>query len=398
MSRPGVAIAFENGNLGVVATSPDGICAIVSSAVANGSFALETPYTVYSLKEAETLGIIPTVAGNYELHKTVKEFYAEAGDGTELWIYGVAKTRTLDQLVSDSEAVLLASNRRVRFVTLKYAPSVAETTTENGLREGFPATLAAAQELAETYTTTKTQPVVFIIEAYNYTGVPADLVGFSETTYNRVAVLIGDTETRTGATASKGAAVGVLAGRIAKNQVQVNVGRVKDGALKPLNFYILDTPVERVNIDAIYDKGFITLCTHVGKSGYYFVDDHLACTVEDDYHFLTRRRVIDKAYVLANRTLTNFILDEVPLTGEGKIQASYAKALEAEVERVIAQEMTAKGELSVDNTNPNDIGVDVIIDTTNIIAQDSTIKGKIRVRPHGYGRFLEFSIGFNINQ
>lgn len=398
MSRPGVKIAFENGNLGVVATSPDGICSIVSSAVSNGDFDLETPYTVYSLKEAETLGIIPTVGGNYELHKTIKEFYAEAGDGTELWIYGVAKTRTLDQLVADSEAVLLASNRRVRFVTLKYAPSVVELSTENGLREGFPATLAAAQTLAETYTITKKQPVVFIIEAYNYTGVPADLVGFSETNYNRVAVLIGDTETRTGATASKGAAVGVLAGRIAKNQVHVNVGRVKDGALKPLQFFIVDTPVEQVNIDAIYNKGFITLCTHVGKSGYYFVDDHLACTVEDDYHFLTRRRVIDKAYVLANRTLTNFILDDVPLTGEGKIQATYAKALEAEVERVIAQEMTAKGEISADPTIANDTGVEVLIDTTNIIAQDSTIKGKIRVRPHGYGRFLEFTIGFNITQ
>ena len=394
--RPGVAIAFENGNLGVVATSPDGICAIVSSAVANGSFALETPYTVYSLKEAETLGIIPTVAGNYELHKTVKEFYAEAGDGTELWIYGVAKTRTLDQLVSDSEAVLLASNRRIRFVTLKYAPSVADTDVTAGLRTGFPATLAAAQEIAEQYTTEKTQPVVYIIEAYNYTGVAADLVGFSATTYNRVAVLIGDTETRTGATASKGAAVGVLAGRIAKNQVHVNVGRVKDGALKPLSFYVLDTPVEQVNIDALYDKGFITPCTHVGKSGYYFVDDHLACTVEDDYHFLTRRRVIDKAYVLANATLSNFILDTVPLTGEGKMQASYAKSLESEVERVIVQEMTAKGELSADVTIANDTGVEVLIDTTNVIATDSQIKGKIRVRPHGYGRFIEFSIGFNI--
>lgn len=394
--RPGVSIGFENGNLGVVATSPDGVCAIVASAVANGSFDLETPYTVYSLDEAETLGIIPTVAANYELHKTIKEFYAEAGTGTELWIYGVAKTQTLDQLVADSEAVLLASNRRIRFVTLKYAPSVADTDTTAGLRTGFPATLAAAQAIAEQYTTEKTQPVVYIIEAYNYTGVAADLVGFSATTYNRVAVLIGDTETRTGATASKGAAVGVLAGRIAKNQVHVNVGRVKDGALKPLNFYVLDTPVEQVNIDALYDKGFITPCTHVGKSGYYFVDDHLACTVEDDYHFLTRRRVIDKAYVLANSTLTNFILDTVPLTGEGKMQDSYAKSLESEVERVIVQEMTAKGELSADVTIANDTGVEVLIDTTNVIATDSQIKGKIRVRPHGYGRFIEFSIGFNI--
>ena len=394
--RPGVSIGFENGNLGVVATSPDGVGAIVASAVANGSFALATPYTVYSLDEAETLGIIPTVAANYELHKTIKEFYAEAGTGTELWIYGVAKTRTLDQLVADSEAVLLASNRRIRFVTLKYAPSVADTDVTAGLRTGFPATLAAAQAIAEEYTTEKTQPVVYIIEAYNYTGVAADLVGFSATTYNRVAVLIGDTETRTGATASKGAAVGVLAGRIAKNQVHVNVGRVKDGALKPLNFFVLDAPVEQVNIDALYNKGFITPCTHVGKPGYYFVDDHLACTVEDDYHFLTRRRVIDKAYVLANSTLSNFILDTVPLTGEGKMQASYAKALEAEVERVIVQEMTAKGEISADVTIANDTGVEVLIDTTNVIATDSQIKGKIRVRPHGYGRFIEFSIGFNI--
>lgn len=397
MGKPSVNIGFENGNLGVVATSPDGVCCIVASAAANGTFALNTVYKVFNLKDAETLGIIANV-DNYELHKTIKEFYAEAGDGTELWIYGVAKTQTLDQLVAATEIPLTASNRRIRFVLCKYAPSVAEVDIENGLREGFPVTLAAAQAIAEDFTENKIHPVVFILEGYNYTGVAADLVGFSETTFNRVAVLIGDTETRTGATASKGAAVGVLGGRIAKNQVHVNVGRVKDGALAPLEFFVLDTPIEQVNIDALYDKGFITLVTHVGKSGHYFVDDHLACTVEDDYHFLTRRRVIDKAYVLANQTLTNFILDTVPLTNEGKIQAAYAKALEAEVERVIAQEMSAKGELSVDTTVANDTGVECIIDVTNNIAQDSTIKGRVRVRPHGYGRFLEFTIGFNTGQ
>ncbi|BFM42677.1 hypothetical protein CFS9_13180 [Flavobacterium sp. CFS9] len=398
MAKPGVNISFENGNIGTVATSPDGICVIVSSAVANGSFALGKAYTVYSLEEAETLGIIPTVAGNYELHKTIKEFYAEAGNGSELWLYGVAKTKTLDELVTVSREVLTASNRRIRFVVLKYAPSVAETVTTGGLRQGFPATLAAAQAIAEEFTVEKTQPVVFIIEAYNFTGVVADLVGFTDTTFNRVAVLIGDTEKRTGITASKGAAVGVLAGRIASNQVHINVGRVRDGALKPLEFYIVDTPVEQANIDAIYDKGFITPTTHTGKSGYFFVDDMLATEVSDDYHFLTRRRVIDKAYVLANQALTDFILDTVPLTNEGKIQAAYAKALEAEVERVIVQQMTSKGELSADVTIANDTGVECIIDVTNNIAQDSTIKGRIRVRPHGYGRFLQFTIGFNTGQ
>lgn len=396
MGKPSVNVVFENGNIGTVATSPDGVCAIVSSAIANGGFALSTPYTVYSLAEAEALGIIPTVAGNYELHKTIKEFYAEAGTGTELWIYGVAKTRTLDQLIDDSRAVLTASNRRIRFVITKYAPSAADTAVTAGLRTGFPATCAAAQAIAEEFTTDKTQPVVFIIEAYNYTGVASDLVGFSTATYNRVAVLIGDTETRAGATASKGAAVGVLGGRIAANQVHVNVGRVKDGALKPLSFYVVNTPVEQINVDAIYDKGFITLTTHVGKSGYYFVDDHLACTVEDDYHFLTRRRVIDKAFVLANATLTNVILDDVPLGIEGKISPIYAKVLETEIVRVISQEMTAKGELSANVTVKGDTGVEVIIDLEERIAVTSIIKGRIRVKPHGYARYIEFGIGFNI--
>lgn len=396
MGKPKVSIAFENGNLGVVATSPDGVCGIVSSATANLDFALNTVYTVFNLKEAEALGIINSVA-NYELHKTIKEFYAEAGDGTELWIYGVAKTQTLDQLVAASEIMLTASNRRIKFVLCKYAPSVAEVTTEAGLREGFPATIAAAQAIAENFTTNKIHPVVFVLEGYNYSGVVADLVGFSLAMNNRVAVLIGDTEKRTGPTASKGAAVGVLGGRIAKNQVHVNVGRVKDGALKPLQFFILDKPVEQVNIDALYDKGFITLTTHVGKSGYFFVDDHLACTVEDDYHFLTRRRVIDKAFVLANATLTNYILDDFNLLDGGKLSPIDARTIEAEIERVIAQEMSANNELSIDVTKANDTGVSALVDTTNNVATTGVIQGKVQVKPKGYGRYLEFTIGYNLN-
>ena len=396
MAKPNVNIGFENGTLGVVATSPDGICSIVASAVAAGTFVLNTVYTVYSLKEAETLGIIPSVAGNYELHKTIKEFYDEAGTGTELWIYGVAKTRTLDQLVADSEAVLTASNRRIRFVTLKYAPTAAATVAD-GIITGFPATLAAAQAIADDFTDNKIHPVSFIIEAYNYSGIPGDLIGFAAATTNRVRVLVGDTETRTGVTASKGAAVGVYAGRLAKNQVHINAGRVRDGALKPLQFFIVDTPAEQVNVDPLYDKGFNTFVTHVGKSGFYLVDDLMACTVEDDYHYGPQRRVIDKAFVLANATLTNYTLDDFNLLDGGKLSPIDARAIEAEIERVIAQEMSAKGELSVDVTKANDTGVQALVDTTNNVATTGKIQGKIKVKPKGYGRYWEFTIGFTLN-
>ncbi len=394
MKKPNVNVSFENGNLGVVATSPDGVCCIVASAKNNEDFKINKVYTVFNLKEAESLGIKKDT--NKELHKTIEEFYAEAGNGTELWIYGVDHNLSLKALVEASEVPLTVSNRRIRFVLCKYAPRYLDDSSSNGLHSDFVNTLAKSQEIAEKFTKDKIHPVVFVLEGYNYTGDPSALIGFSQTTYNRVAVLIGDTE-KSNSTFAKGAAIGVLGGRIAKNQVHVNIGRVKDGALKPLEFFIVDKPVEQVNIEALYAKGFITLTTHVGKSGYYFVNDDLACTVEDDYHYLTRRRVIDKAYVLANQALTNFILDQVPLGNEGKISPIYAKVLSGEIERVIAQEMTANGELSADITTQGDTGVEAIIDLNEKIAITNTIKGRIRVKPHGYAQFLEFGIGFNIN-
>lgn len=393
---PGTDVSFSNGNLGTVATNPDGVCGLVSSAVAvSTTFLLLTKYVIYSLQDAEALGIANSV-GNHELYKSIEEFYTEAGNGTELWIYGVARTSTLDQLITASRGLLDASNRRISGVIIKYSPSTADTDVTVGLRTGFHATLAAAQAIADEYTNDKIHPIVFIIEGYNFTGVASDLIGFSATTYNRVLVMIGDTDTRTGTYASKGAAVGIVGGRFAKNQVHVNIGRVKDGALKPLEFFIVDKAADQYNVTALHDKGFVTIRTHVGKSGFYFSDDIMACTVEDDYHSLARRRTIDKAYRLANSTLTNYILDDLDVTPSGTISPIKAKVIEGEIERVIAQEMTANGELSSDPSNPNDFGVNAIVNLTEVVARTSKIKGKIRVSPKGYARNLEFDLGYTI--
>ena len=397
MALPGAKILFENGNLETVSTNPDGICGIVSSAVAVGTtFLLNKHYVIYSLKDAETLGIINSI-DNHVLYKTIKEFYDEAGNGTELYIYGAARTRTLDQLVTGSTALLDASNRRVSAIILKYAPLVADNAITNGLRTGFPATMASAQAIAETYTVDNIHPVVFFIEGYNFTGVAQDLVGFLTTTYDRVAVVIGDTETRTGVYASKGAAVGVLGGRFAKNKVHENIGKVRLGALKPLEFFILDTPIEQYNVTALHNKGFITFRTHVRKSGYYFSHGLMACSVDNDYRQLANRRVIDKAYSLANGTLTDCVLDDFNLTDDGKLSPIDAKTIEAEIERVIYQEMSKKGELSIDLSKSNDTGVTAKIDTNEIFGTTSTIKGQIKVKPKGYAENLLFSIGYKIN-
>ena len=56
--------------------------------------------------------------------------------------------------------------------------------------------------------------------------------------------------------------------------------------------------------------------------------------------------------------------------------------------------MTANGELSADVTNPKDRGVQCFIDPTQNIVSTSRINIKVRVRPFGYGRYIDVYLGF----
>jgi hypothetical protein len=90
-------------------------------------------------------------------------------------------------------------------------------------------------------------------------------------------------------------------------------------------------------------------------------------------------------------------LDDLNLTATGTLMPADAKAIETEIEQVIAQEMTANGELSADVSKKSDKGVKALIDLTEKVGTTRKIKGKIKVRPKGYAFWLEFSIGFDIN-
>lgn len=406
MALPKVTINFNNGAIGTSKASPDGVFGLLISAIAVGtSFVLEQAYKIKSLRDLEDLGILGTVGVNYKLHKTVKEFYAEAGSGVELWVMGVAQSKALvdyftDTASADCPARKLLDTATGKISCLCVGKSTFGTytpTLSNGLDAEVTALLPVAQTFAEDYTNQKYTPFFTVVEGLAFNGVDTDLSDLTTVSYNRVGILLGDTETRTGATASNGSALGVFAGRLASNQVHVNIGKVKDGALKPLELYIKDTKVELYAIEALHDKGYITFRTHQGKSGYFFTDDPLACDTTDDYAFITRRRVIDKAFRLCYQTLVNYLLDEVQITSDGKLSPFYIKFLQGDVERVISQEMSAKGELSVDVTKKDDTGVKCFIDPDQNIVASSQLNVSVRVRPHGYNRFINVDLGFTVN-
>ncbi|MFZ4548116.1 MAG: DUF2586 family protein, partial [Bacteroidales bacterium] len=232
-------------------------------------------------------------------------------------------------------------------------------------------------------------PILVCVSGLYYTGIAANLTNLLTMTNSRVCVMVGDTVT------GNGCAIGLLAGKIAAAPVQRNIGRVKDGAVLGVALaYHASTLLESNDVSGAYDKGYITLRTHVGRSGYFFIDDTLANLPTDDYSRITARRTVDKAFRIAYTTLVNEMLDEVSVTDAGKISVAYAKSIENKVENAIINSMTANGELGNDPGDQNDTGVSCWIDTNQNIVATGKVNVTLKVKPYGYARFIEVSLGF----
>jgi len=391
---PRVKIFFENGALGSVIPSPDGVLGLCITGVAVSlKFALGTAYILRKFSDLETnLGI--TEANNPNIVKVVRDFYDMADEGTEFWIQGCANTVTLANMCDKDEAhaknLIVASNGRVRGIIVARTPAVEYTATVTaGLDADVAAALIKAQALGEWATVSRFAPVFVMIEGRSYSGVATELTDLTASDYNRAGIFIGDTVASSG-----NACMGILGGRIASIPVQRNLARVKDGPIPVTAAYIHDKKVELADVESIHDKGYITLRTFVGRNGYFFTDDYLATKVTDDYRSLTARRSIDKAYRIAYDTMLEQLLNEIPVNDNGTMQLTMIKSWQGMVENAIALQMTANGELSADVTNPKDRGVECYIDPTQNIVSTSLINVKVRVRPFGYGRYIDVYLGF----
>ena len=387
MAKPYVKIRFANGALGSVPASADGVVGMVVNGVAvAGKLELGKPYVLRDIDGLAALGVTGAATdANKYLYQCVELFYAEAGKGAELWVMVVASatlpSAMLDPNNDNAKKLIRASKGRVR--------TVVALTSATAITKG--------QALGEWATDTLYAPVLVLIEGKGYTNAAAvALPDLTEGSDNRVGVVIGqvmDGDTAVGSLAA------VIAGRIAKIPVQRHIGRVRDGALK-IESATIDGTVEiaDADIDTVNDKGYITLTTHVGRSGYYVCDDHLATAVSDDYHSLARRRVVDKAYRIAHNTLLNYLNDEVACNGDGTIVAAVAKAWEADVVAAIANQMTANGELGTDPADSRDKGVKCEVDREQNVVSTSKVKVGIAVKPYGYAKYIEATLGFTAIQ
>jgi len=425
---PYVRINFANGAIGGSAAMDDGCTGLICNAEAvTDGFQLGTNYLITSLKELEALGITAESTGaNANVYKCVKEFYDEAPKGTKLYIRGAAVGTSadpvgIDYLVDKDEAhawpLLEYAKGEIRTLIVKGTDPAGYTIhTDNGktgtdkVEYGMDVVVIDAinnaQLLAVSATETLKAPLLVLLEARHYTGTPGDLPNLTGEAKNRVAVVLGDTKrdsvTESGLTtvvSSEGAAVGLVAGRLARIPVQRSIARVKDGSIPATRLYIGTVVAESGNPETIHDKGFICPRTFVGKGGYYWSDDCLAAPASDDYCLIPRRRTIDKAYRIAYLAMLEQVSDEIALTAEGKIAPSVCKNMETVMESAIINQMTSVGNLGNDPQDPNDTGVKAYIDPDQNIVATSRLNASLRVRPYGYAKYIEVDLGFQtLNQ
>ena len=407
---PNVKIDFANGAIGASEPMDDGVTGLVCTAVAvtqtvndktENVFALNTPYLITKLDELVSKGITSGEEdANATLYKAVKEFYDEAPDGSKLWIMGVADTVTLADIVDktkdNAKKLLVAANGTIRTLAVKIKDKSAYTpTVTTGIDGTVRTAITNAQALAEWATETLFAPVIVLLEGRHYTGNAETLVSNPIKTgnNNRVGVVIGDTVKD-----SKGAAVGLLAGRIASIPVQRSIARVRTGSITATMMYIGSVAAELGNPGTINDCGFICPRTFVGKAGYYWSDDKLAAEASDDYSLIPRRRVADKAYRITYTTLINEVAEEISVTDDGKISAPVVKAIQTAVESAIVNNMTSRGNLGNDPSDPNDMGVECYINPDQNIVATSRLDVQTRIKPHGYSKYIEVSLGFKVAQ
>lgn len=391
MALPYVKISFANGAISSVLPAADKVVGMIVSAVASGDFTLGTAYCIYHLSEAVELGLSKTA--NAYAYEQIRQFYAEAGEGAELWVYGVAKTvkpsQMLDKTGNHAPDFIQQSNGRLRVIAACWDSSSATLTPTNGLDSDVPTAITKGQELAEWATDTLFAPLFCLLYGYGYSHSTAStMTDLTTMSNNRVAVFVGAIEEESNF------ALGLLAGKVASCEVQTHIGRVKDGALKCTKAFIGAKDASVGASETLNNKGYITFRCFVGKAGYFFSDDHLATKPTDDFHSISNRRVIDKAYRVSYVTLIEKVNDEIPVTDEGTMPVSITHALQGAVETAIINNMTAYGNLGTDIEDSNDTGVECYIDPKQNVVASSTLKVSIKVKPYGYAKNIEATLGF----
>ncbi|QHB38494.1 structural protein [Flavobacterium phage vB_FspM_lotta8-1] len=383
------------GGLGRALAGEDHISGIVSyfDAVSIPSSFVSSPIqVVYSLEEAEALGILPWSSTNSDenvagLHYQIKTAY-QANPKMVLYI----------MIKDDASKDYLELIEMQRFAEGKIRQVGVNDWREDLFAVGTLAILQSACDVLEAEH--KPLSVLFAprIAAISSLG---DLPDLRALDAKNVSVIIGSDGVGEGYALGNefgyfvsclGLALGALS--IAKvNENIAWVGRfnvakndTNEFDVPALTTGVLVKTLAPAALDTLNAKGYIFLLKHVGTAGTYFNDTHTAKVVTSDYAFIENNRTIDKAV----RGVRTFMLPSLnsPLyvNPNGTLTEDTIASFRNDALRALEQ-MEREGEISAK---------EVVIDPAQNVLSSSKLVVSIKIIPVGVARNILVNIGFAV--
>lgn len=323
-------VIIEKGQLGAnTIADGDGIAAIIMGSPATGSLAQKVVKTVFNIADVENLGLTQQfdIDNKVNVYRHLKEFYRNAGAGSELHLMLVDPAVSMVDLLEDNNTeyakkLLIESKGEVRQLAVAVNPTGA-TTHLNGLPDDVYNAIPKAQGLYN-WADNLFMPCNILLEGYDYAGNSASVVDLRDipnVLAPKVSVVNGQdwmyAETKQG-NAQKFADVGTALGVLARCTVNQNIGEnesfnltdaTKDAWLVPgLSSHQKNTDVIE-QLQTLEDKGFIFGVEYIGLAGVRFNNDHTCVPVIVDAegnvneHTIAYGRTHDKARRLLRRAL-----------------------------------------------------------------------------------------------
>lgn len=385
MSLPNIKFNISKNGLGLLQGAVEktpGLLLHGFEVAGNDKVKLSKSYLIFSLKEAENLGILP-IGDNSFAHRHIKDFYDEAGTGAKLWLklFGQKMSSAIE---FDARDLLQDAKGEIRVLGVACTPGISEGSIIDSLDADVHLAVVEAQKLGEEFSNRYNNLRCILSGNANYIDV-SELRDYTTFNFNKVAMMLGSVEGQFGY-----GAVGLALGRMAKIPSQRKISRVKDGPATYSQCYLGAEKAEVLENawDEIDSKGYIFLRSFPNRSGYYFSSDKTLTQVDDDFNSLARGLVMDEAVLIAYDTLIEELSDEIPVTTTGTIQPAIVKSWQNNIERQINGLMVDQGKLS---------GVKAFIDENQNILVTNNLTVSLQLLPVGYADFITVNIGFTTN-
>jgi hypothetical protein len=169
--------------------------------------------------------------------------------------------------------------------------------------------------------------------------------------------------------------------RIARIPISDDPAWVALGALRNVTKLYRD----EASTPGLDETRFTTARTHIGRAGYYLTNGRTMAPGGSDYTYVQFRRVMDRACQVVRAGILPFLNSSVRIDDAGKIDERDAKQIESMVNGMLDTALVSPGYVSAS---------EVVVDRSANILSGATLPVTVRVRPKGYAKQIEVSMGF----